>query len=117
MTNPNPITSIAAAIAAQLGETQPGARSQIWRTVRVLGAERTQAFVAQALEAEVNGGLLLPSAARGATVKWSGATTLNPVVVGVVGGCAAAHNLLTCQHASTPVADFARQSRYPPRSE
>jgi hypothetical protein len=55
------------------------------RTVRAIGPERAQAFVAQALEAEVNGGLLLPSAALGATVKRGGATTLNPVV-DVVGG-------------------------------
>ena len=34
MTNANSITSIAAAIAAQLGEQAPGVRATIWRTVR-----------------------------------------------------------------------------------
>ncbi len=54
MANPNPITSTAAAIAAQLGETAPGACATIWRTVRTLGPERAQAFVAQALEVEAS---------------------------------------------------------------
>ena len=64
MSNVNPITSTAAAIAAQLGETAPGARATIWRTVRTIGVDRAQAFVAQALEVEANGGLLVPDGSR-----------------------------------------------------
>jgi hypothetical protein len=60
MSNPNFITTTAAAIAAQLGETAGGARATIWRTVRTLGPERTQAFVAQAQEVEANGNLPNP---------------------------------------------------------
>ena len=68
MTNPNPITTTATAIADQLGETAPGARATIWRCVRVLGPERAQAFVAQALEVEVNGGMLIPDGSRKRTL-------------------------------------------------
>ncbi len=68
MSNPNPITSIAAAIAAQLGETAPGPRATIWRTVRTLGPERAQAFVAQAQEVEANGGMLVPDGSRTRTL-------------------------------------------------
>jgi len=64
MSNPNPITTTATAIADQLGETAPGARATIWRTVRTIGPERAQAFVAQALEVEANGGLLVPDGSR-----------------------------------------------------
>ena len=64
MSNPNPITTTAAAIAAQLGETAPGARATIWRTVRTIGVDRAQAFVAQTLEVEANGGLLVPDGSR-----------------------------------------------------
>jgi hypothetical protein len=52
MSNLNPITQTATAIADQLGETVGGARATIWRTVRVLGPERAHAFVAQAQEVE-----------------------------------------------------------------
>jgi phosphorylated adapter RNA export protein len=68
MTNPHPITSIATAIAAQLGETQTAPRATIWRTVRTLGPERAQAFVTQALEAEANGGMLIPDGSRRRTL-------------------------------------------------
>ena len=68
MTNPNPITSTATAIADQLGETHAGARATIWRTVRTIGPERAQAFVAQALEVDANGGLLVPDGSRRRTL-------------------------------------------------
>ncbi len=68
MSNPNPITTTAAAIAAQLGETAPGARATIWRCVRTLGPERAQGFLAQALEAEANGGMLVPDGSRKRTL-------------------------------------------------
>ncbi len=68
MSNPNPITTTAAAIAAQLGETESGPRATIWRIVRTIGPERAQAFVAQALEAEANGGMLIPDGSRKRTL-------------------------------------------------
>ncbi len=68
MTNPNPITTTAAAIAAQLGETERIPQQTIWRTVRTLGPERAQAFVAQALEVEANGGMLIPDGSRKCTL-------------------------------------------------
>jgi hypothetical protein len=68
MTNPNSITSTAATIAAQLGETASGARATIWRTVRTIGLERAQAFVAQAQEVEANGGMLIPDGSRKRTL-------------------------------------------------
>jgi phosphorylated adapter RNA export protein len=68
MSNPNPITSTAATIADQLGETAPGACATIWRTVRTLGPERTHAFVAQAQEVEANGGMLIPDGSRRRTL-------------------------------------------------
>jgi hypothetical protein len=68
MPNPNPITSIAATIAAQLGETHAGARATIWRCVRTLGPERAQAFVTQAQEVEANGGMLIPDGSRKRTL-------------------------------------------------
>jgi hypothetical protein len=68
MTNPTLITSIAATIAAQLGETAPGARATIWRIVRTIGVERTQAFVAQAQEVEAKGGMLVPDGSRKRTL-------------------------------------------------
>ncbi len=66
MSNLNPITSTATAIADQLGETVGGARATIWRIVRTIGPERVQGFVAQALEVEANGGMLIPMAAANA---------------------------------------------------
>jgi hypothetical protein len=68
MTNPNPITSTAAQIAAQLGETTSGPRATIWCTVRTIGPERAEAFVAQALEVEANGGMLIPDGSRKRTL-------------------------------------------------
>ena len=68
MQNPNPLTTTATAIADQLAETAPGARATIWRTVRTIGVERAQAFVAQALEVEANGGLLVPDGSRKRTL-------------------------------------------------
>jgi hypothetical protein len=68
MSNPNPTTNTAAAIAAQLGETVSGPRATIWRVVRTIGPERAQAFVAQALEVEANGGMMLPDGSRKRTL-------------------------------------------------
>ncbi len=68
MSNLNPITTTAAALAAQLGETAPGARATIWRTVRTIGPERTQAFVAQALDVEANGEMHIPDGSRKRTL-------------------------------------------------
>ncbi len=68
MPTSNPISQAATAIAAQLGETHAGARATIWRTVRTIGPERAQAFVAQALEVEANGGMLIPDGSRKRTL-------------------------------------------------
>jgi hypothetical protein len=68
MTNPNPITTTAATIAAQLGETVGGPRATIWRIVRIIGPERAHAFVTQALEVEANGGMLIPDGSRKRTL-------------------------------------------------
>ncbi len=65
---PNLVTITAAQIADQLGETDATPRRQIWRIVRTLGLERTQALVAQALEIEANGGMLLPGGSRKRTL-------------------------------------------------
>jgi hypothetical protein len=43
---------------------RPRPRATIWRTVRTLGPERAQAFVAQALDVEANGGMLVPDGSR-----------------------------------------------------
>ncbi len=69
MSNVNPITR-SAAIAAQLGETDSGARATIWRTVRTLGPERAQACVKDALEADANGSGA--SRMRAARAPWGG---------------------------------------------
>jgi hypothetical protein len=66
--NPNPITSTAAQIAAQLGETEGIPQQTIWRCVRTLGPERAQAFVAQALDVEANGGMMVPDGSRKRTL-------------------------------------------------
>ncbi len=67
-TPPNLVTSTAGQIAEQLGETDTTPRRQIWRIVRTIGPERTQAFVEQALEIEANGGMLLPDGSRKRTL-------------------------------------------------
>jgi len=51
-------------IAVQLGETEEEPRRQIKRAVRVLGEERTRSLVAQTLEIEAAGGLMLPNESR-----------------------------------------------------
>ncbi len=58
------IDGIAGEIAAQLGETEIEARRQIVRALRVIGEERSRAFVAQALAVEAAGGMLLKSGGR-----------------------------------------------------
>ncbi len=68
MSSANPITTTAATIAAQLGETAPGARATIWRTVRTSGSERVQAFVKEAQEVEANGSMLLPDGSHTRTL-------------------------------------------------
>jgi len=51
-------------LAAQLGETEIEARRQIVRALRVIGEERTRAFVAQARAVEAAGGMMLKSGSR-----------------------------------------------------
>ena len=68
MQNLTPLTTTATVIADQLAETAPGARATIWRTVRTIGPERAQAFVAQAQEVEANGGMLIPDGSRKRTL-------------------------------------------------
>ena len=69
-TPPTPATGKAAAraaideIAAQFGETEDEPKRLINRALRTLGEERVRAFVAQALEVEAAGGLLLPDGSR-----------------------------------------------------
>ncbi len=62
------INGSAGEIAAQLGETENGARRQIVRALRVIGEERTRAFVAQALTVEASGGMMLKKGSRRHTV-------------------------------------------------
>lgn len=52
------------AIAAQLGETEAQPRWQIARAVRVLGEQRVQELVAEALTIEDAGGMVLPDGSR-----------------------------------------------------
>ena len=54
------IQQVAAAIAAQLGETLGGPLWQIRRVVQTLGAERARALLAETLAIEARGGLPLP---------------------------------------------------------
>jgi hypothetical protein len=68
MAHSNPITTSANAIAAQLGETDPAPQATIWRIVRTIGIERTQALVAQALEVQAKGGMLIPDGSRKRTL-------------------------------------------------
>ena len=68
MSNLNPISQTAAAIAAQLGETAAAPRATIWRCIRTLGPERTQVFVAEAQEVEANGGMPVPDSSRTRTL-------------------------------------------------
>jgi len=66
-TNAN-VPPSAVAIARQLGENDGDARRQITRALRVIGEERTRAFVAQALTVEAAGGMMLKSGSRRHTV-------------------------------------------------
>jgi PHAX RNA-binding domain len=59
---------VTAQITDQLGETEAAPRAQIRRILQTLGPERTQAFVEQALEIEMNGGMLLPDGSRRRTL-------------------------------------------------
>jgi len=61
---PRAVDELADELAAQLGETEPGPRTQIKRAVRILGPDRTQALLDQTLETERTGGLLLPDGSR-----------------------------------------------------
>ena len=56
--------SITGEIAAQVGETEVEPKRLITRALRNLGEERLRAFVAQALEVEAAGGLMLPDGSR-----------------------------------------------------
>jgi len=58
------IDASATEIAGQLGETEEEPIRQIRRAVRVLGEERVRALVAQTLEIEAAGGLMLPNESR-----------------------------------------------------
>jgi len=58
------VPAIAVEIAGQLGENEIDARRQITRALRVIGEERTRAFVAQALTVEAAGGMMLKSGSR-----------------------------------------------------
>lgn len=62
------INGIAGEIAAQLGETESSVRWQIGRALRIIGEERTRAFVAQARAVEAAGGMMLPDGSRRHTV-------------------------------------------------
>ncbi len=55
-------------IAAKLGEQERTPLRQIRRMLHVVGPERVQAFVAQALEIEAAGGMMLPDGSRRRTV-------------------------------------------------
>ena len=59
---------VVAEIAAQLGETTTGAQQKIRHIVGRLGADTARAFLAQALEVEAGGGMLLPDGSRRRTL-------------------------------------------------
>ncbi len=56
--------TIAAEIAAQLGETEPEPLQHLYRAVRHLGEDRARALVTQAQVVEENGGMLVPDGSR-----------------------------------------------------
>ncbi len=58
------IDVIAEEIVTQFGETEVEPKRLIGRALRNLGEERVRAFVAQALEVEAAGGLMLPDGSR-----------------------------------------------------
>ena len=58
------IAAVAQQIATELGETTAGPAAQIARIVRLLGEERTLAFLQQAKEVEARDGLMLPDGSR-----------------------------------------------------
>ncbi len=64
VSSPAVLQAIVDEIAVQLGETEEEPRRQIKRAMRVLGEERTRSLVAQTLEVEAAGGLMLPNESR-----------------------------------------------------
>jgi len=64
VSSPTALQAIVDEIATQLGETEEEPIRQIRRAVRVLGEERTRSLVAQTLEIEAAGGLMLPNESR-----------------------------------------------------
>jgi len=61
---PRTVAEITAEIAAQLGETEPGPRTQLKRAVRILGPAQVQALLDRTLDIERTGGLMLPDGSR-----------------------------------------------------
>lgn len=53
-----------AALAAQLGETEPEPTAQLKRACRILGPERMQELLIQTLQIERTGGIMLPDGSR-----------------------------------------------------
>ncbi|NCC30688.1 MAG: hypothetical protein EOM24_01545 [Chloroflexia bacterium] len=62
------IAQVTQQLAAQLGETAAAPIRQIQRIITVLGCERAQAFVAEALAREAEGGLRVPDGSRQRTL-------------------------------------------------